>query len=393
MWACGDELTPLGGGLVTSHHLLLIMSLKDANFSADERARLGLGTSEGLIAIIISAPLVGRPIPQLPNPVQPDFVTGERALDSPDPPPISGARTVAESYGFNQVAERNLSGKTVIILPKDASMTSVYAQVVNQCVKSGVHAPPKNGEPKVLVIFNGYWLAVAQSGTLQRSLDRPVRFYAMGPDLQSPISSWTCKPIWETGGLVTFSPTFILRQPTKFQEIMEMIRETPNWAAYITPSSILWFEQSWKIPNRCPDPSKSFAALVAELYFDDHVRQMARSGGGLAVSTVPPQLQRRERCADWLNWLRCVWQCEEWADLVKRCEEYQQRYLQSRVDKDMVLVDVERLGLEDLAGMRIRPHLVPYRRYLYVGQVSLKPQDKAKLGQAVSLCCSLLIVG
>ena len=49
------------------------------------------------------------------------------------------------------------------------------------------------------------------------------------------------------------------------------------------------------------------------------------------------------------------------------------------------LVDIETSQIEDLTAMRMRPHLLPYRRYIYIGDVSLDQRSCDKLGAAVSI--------
>jgi hypothetical protein len=51
---------------------------------------------------------------------------------------------------------------------------------------------------------------------------------------------------------------------------------------------------------------------------------------------------------------------------------------------DLELVDIELAQIEDLTGMRARPEILPYRRYLYVGEMSLDRKTREKAGQAVS---------
>jgi hypothetical protein len=50
---------------------------------------------------------------------------------------------------------------------------------------------------------------------------------------------------------------------------------------------------------------------------------------------------------------------------------------------ELKLVDVEAEQLEDLTAMRGRPELLPYRRYLYVGEISLDRETRNRMGSAV----------
>jgi hypothetical protein len=100
------------------------------------------------------------------------------------------------------------------------------------------------------VLFKNHKMARAvKSSTIRSTANRRTRFFAFGPALHLAPSQWGLTEIWATGGLVTFSPTMILRHPEKFDEIMHNIRMAPNWAAYIIPEVVQWVQSSWKTPT------------------------------------------------------------------------------------------------------------------------------------------------
>lgn len=387
MFFCLDEIPP-PNDVLTSHDLLFIMLAEDADLSPELLS--GWDPSNlNAIAVLIEVPYEANPLPQLPNPVRPDFAFEDLQSLRVPPVHVPSALNVPDSYCFPQLAESKLRGRTMHILPKVANETAFHSDLVKQCKAIGVQAPQPGQDPEFVMVVDGMWTATVRTANFQRLIERRTKFYSLGPDLESPVASWTCQPIWQTGGLITFSPTLILRQPEKFLQIMASIRNTPNWAAYIAPTTVLWIEDSWEIAARCPDAAKVFAALVAELYFDHNVRRLSGDGSCLTVAAAPPQLQKREKCAEWLDWLRRIWQCNEWADLVKVCRKRHPgpRSPMSPSDNtqdELILGDIERYGLEDLAAMRVRPHIVPYRRYLYIGQMSLHAQEKAQYGATVS---------
>jgi hypothetical protein len=51
---------------------------------------------------------------------------------------------------------------------------------------------------------------------------------------------------------------------------------------------------------------------------------------------------------------------------------------------DLNLVDIETRQMEDLTAMRMRPHLLPYRRYIHIGEVSFGTEKRNKLAAGVS---------
>jgi hypothetical protein len=51
---------------------------------------------------------------------------------------------------------------------------------------------------------------------------------------------------------------------------------------------------------------------------------------------------------------------------------------------DLDLVDIETKQIEDLTHLRMRPHCVPYRRFIYIGDVSLGIEKRNRLATGVS---------
>lgn len=54
----------------------------------------------------------------------------------------------------------------------------------------------------------------------------------------------------------------------------------------------------------------------------------------------------------------------------------------------MDLIDIEKSQLEDLVNMRLRNDLVPYRRFVYIGEMSLSSASRESYSRnGVSLSC------
>ena len=154
------------------------------------------------------------------------------------------------------------------------------------------------------------------------------------------------------------------------------------------------------LPRRCPDPTKAFEALTKALFLDQHLLQFsgsaASSGGGLAVSCAPPSIHLADACLRWSEWLRSAFSQSDFQSLVDLCVGIRAGTFETRAKASigdikpeattspLELVDIEAAQIEDLTEMRMRPDLVPYRRFLYIGEVSLDPRQRDKLGSAVS---------
>jgi hypothetical protein len=144
--------------------------------------------------------------------------------------------------------------------------------------------------------------------------------------------------------------------------------------------------------RRCPNTTQSYQTFTQSLFLDEHLLHLSGSaagaGGGLAISTCPPPMSRTERCARWLDWLQQVSTSTDYHTLVKLCHDF---VVSRGGDKavemdemDLELVDIEKKQIEDLTNMRKSPHLLPYRRYIYIGEVSLQKEKKERFGAGVS---------
>lgn len=137
---------------------------------------------------------------------------------------------------------------------------------------------------------------------------------------------------------------------------------------------------------------KAFEALSKSLFLDENLLRLSGSlgpsGGGLAVSCAPPVVHDTEGCHRWMEWLRKVSDERVYEGLTGLCFGVQPRDFAGPVaeskPRELELVDIERSQMEELVSMRAKPHLLPYRRYLYIGEISLDPKSKLKFENEVS---------
>lgn len=144
--------------------------------------------------------------------------------------------------------------------------------------------------------------------------------------------------------------------------------------------------------RRCPNPAQAYQTFTQSLFLDQHLLRLSGSpagaGGGLAASTCPPLLSHSERCARWVDWLQKVSTTTDYQTLVALCNDYVQtrdgpnKAVEAN-DMNLELVDIEKKQIEDLTNMRKSPQLLPYRRYIYIGEVSLQKEKKEKFGAGV----------
>lgn len=342
-----------------------------------------------ILALVLSIPLHSRAVPMLPNPVRPDFTVNE--IKSTEPPELPfRPQNLADSYGIDGDGLGKLKG-SIHLYP--SLRNELYKDTLANIKKAGLKPPHGSEAASNILLFNAHMERIVRSGSVAKGMEDNSRFYIAGPDLTLPADQWLLHPVWETGGLVTFSPTLILLEPVKFKEIMDFIANVKNWVAYVHPSTLMWCQESWGNKARCRDPSLAFETFASSLFTEDRVRKLAGTlppdAGGLAVSHAPPALPRKGECSKWLSWLRKVFDCSNYEELVPLCKEAHEAqqalmYPNSTDGDTMKLSTVEEIGLRDLIAMRERPDLLPYRRYIYVGALSRSPSD---LIRAVSPKC------
>jgi hypothetical protein len=301
----------------------------------------------------------------------------------------------------------------------DGPTDALHDSVIAAFKKHGARAANVQGT-EVILVANHKRAKMLRSYFAREAITRRIAFYAFGPDLNLFPSQWTATRIWHSGGVVTFSPTFILRSPEKFAQIMDMIRPAPNWAAYIVPSVVEWCDRSWTEPTsatttnmasatlttrRCPDSMKAYDALAKAIHLDHPVSRLAGknlgTSGGLTISCAPPCVHATSACMAWMDWLQKVQAVGNYEALVELCAGVNARHFidQPKVGDEakksdfatseptrrpLDLVDIEREQLADMVGMRMRPHLMPYRRYIYIGEVSLDHAARQRFAQEVS---------
>lgn len=230
-------------------HFAIIMA--PAKFVEASILGLGLGpwssVSEiGIALLVMAIPLESYPPPLIPNPVRPDLDMEE---DKPKPDLSITQPHVFASYGLTPEYFRSLRQTRAVRYPGQEGHYDVlhflieYEFSVNEVIPNDEFHAPEN----VLFMNNKFTRAV-KSSTLDKTINRRTRYFSAGPALHLRPSQWKLREIWATGGLVTFSPTFVLRHPDKVAEIMSMVRIAPNWAAYIIPQLVQWVDASWKMP-------------------------------------------------------------------------------------------------------------------------------------------------
>ncbi|WOO85008.1 uncharacterized protein LOC62_06G008513 [Vanrija pseudolonga] len=374
-----DEVRP--AGLLKGHDLLILARAEDAAIDS----MLGPFQIDqlGVVLIIVAMPLVGKPLPTLPNPVNPDFEVIPQMQQS-----AANATTILQSYGLNDTVLSSFRGKTSAILP-NLSGTREYETVQKALVENGV-LPPTSDPPEVTIILNGHWPRVLSSTALQKYVQsNTTKFYCLGPDLQLPVGDWPLRDIWYNGGLVMFSPMMVMSEPGKVREVLKRIRSVENWAAYITPLTVLYIAESWDKKQRCPDKSATVAVLSELLFANEDLDGLAgdrpTDSGGLAVSMTPPDLEWRRACATWIDWRERVKQCTSFDALIELCKSVVGeggRLLRSggasptKTIAPLDALSVDEGNIRDLMDMRSRPEIVPYRRFMYIGGWAPKLDEK-----------------
>ncbi|ORX39150.1 hypothetical protein BD324DRAFT_313400 [Kockovaella imperatae] len=338
---------------------------------------------------VLQIPLTSVAPPELPNPVRANMIMDTK----PVLPAVLHPASLLASYGISDEFLGQYRNRTVLKYPGGESRRDlVDSQLVAAFKRCDISGIKPNTLPSFVILLNQKFGKTIRSGSLRDAVPRETDLYVVGPSLSLYPSQYGLRRVWQTGGLITFSPTFILHSPEKFAAIMSLIRISGTWAAYVLPSIIEWCQQSWTIKTRCRDPAAAFDALTTALFLDEAVLRMsgslADSGGGLAVSCAPPCIHDTQGCLAWHSWLVKLSAQSTLDEIAAICQGISTQTFVTNPTapastSKLNLVDIEQAQLADLTAMRMRPHLLPYRRYLYVGEASLSRADKEKLGASV----------
>lgn len=157
---------------------------------------------------------------------------------------------VLASYGLSPQYFASLAGRRVVVYPSiENDSETLHRRIEREFQNQSVMPHDETLPPEQVLFKNNKMSRAVKSSTVKSTANRKCQYFAAGPALHLAPSQWGLTEIWATGGLVTFSPTMILRHPDKFDEIMNIIRLAPNWAAYIIPEVVQWVNSSWKIPT------------------------------------------------------------------------------------------------------------------------------------------------
>jgi len=230
-------------------HFAIIMA--PAKFVEQSILALGLGpwstVSEiGIALLVLAIPLDTFPPPMIPNPVRPDIDVEE---DKKVPNTVVTPTHLFASYGLSPEYFRSLRQTRAVRYPgQEGHYDVLHFLVEHEFSVNDVIPYDEFHAPENVLFMNNKFNRAVKSSTLDKTVNRRTRYFSTGSALHLLPSQWKLREIWSTGGLVTFSPTFILRSPEKVAEIMSMIRIAPNWAAYVTPQVVQWVNASWRLP-------------------------------------------------------------------------------------------------------------------------------------------------
>ncbi|WVF65407.1 hypothetical protein IAT40_000134 [Kwoniella sp. CBS 6097] len=177
------------------------------------------------------------------------------------------------------------------------------------------------------------------------------------------------KPVDTTGGLVTFSPSLILRQPARLEQIRKLILGNPDWGSYVLPAVVKFVDESWGNTTLCPEPGEAYSVLASFLPFDEPIQSISglRSGGGLAISCCPPS-PYDPACVAWKHWVHKLNTTSDYPTLSALCKEYLDQHVPKEAHLGPItnLRAIEQLQLNDLKAMKGRSDIINYTRRVYV---------------------------
>ncbi|WWC72970.1 uncharacterized protein I206_106934 [Kwoniella pini CBS 10737] len=287
--------------------------------------------------------------------------------------------------GFNQkapLASANLPARpTQTFVPRTNYPPQPYAP----SAKNG-NVPPTRSPitpqtpalPRVALAADPRRKPTAASNTVTNPPPTPIS--ATIP--KEPVN-FSLKPVDVTGGLVTFSPSLLLKNPGKFVQVMRYCMTNPNWGAYLIPAAMEFFHRGLGINQLCPDSTTAFSVLIQFLSLDDQLRALSgagiTSGGGIHITACPPNPYAHQACQEWKLWIHDILQTTEYQQLVALCEKYDTQIAGPAVGlmlRNLDIGKIEDLQIDDLSGMRKRKNDIGnYSRFVYVSEDTRLPVD------------------
>lgn len=92
----------------------------------------------------------------------------------------------------------------------------------------------------------------------------------------------------------------------------------------------------------------------------------------MAIATTPPSSVDKAARSQWLKRQLDFERLEEWEDVVEHCKGvWPSAFPKPDWDEpDFNIGDLEQAQLADLHAMMVRPESIPYRRFIYLGEIS-----------------------
>ncbi len=211
---------------------------------------------------------------------------------------------------------------------------------------------------QVVIIENRYVPGLLATQNLKEAVDNGLRVFAVGPDPDGRAPSERLRPILRDrslGGIVTFPPLFILKEPRLFSEVIEALSDNPLWTAYLLPQVVAAVE-SRLTKQTCCEPAYVVATMMDML---DVVKIKPRCAETLAsrVKHLPLE-DDLSLASDWESWVTA---CRSFPPVTK--------YEKATRGMDLDITSLENAQVTDLGKIREWPVGADYQfnRVFYVG--------------------------
>jgi hypothetical protein len=112
------------------------------------------------------------------------------------------------------------------------------------------------------------------------------------------------------GGIITFPPLFIVKEPLLFSRVVQALRDNPYWVAYMSPQTLAHVA-SMIMSSRCSSPAVVLAAVMDMLTGDVVKLQSAPTGATLQEKLHQQVLEDDLKLAG-----------NNWNSLVKACQAF-----------------------------------------------------------------------
>ncbi|EMD41671.1 hypothetical protein CERSUDRAFT_110243 [Gelatoporia subvermispora B] len=196
----------------------------------------------------------------------------------------------------------------------------------------------------------------------RRRRELEVRFYVYGTHESVSPSRWGIREIYPIGGVVTFTPTALIKDPIGITNLVRKVDEHPLWTCFILPSVLA---MAAKLVSQNASPLIQLDR--GEFLFEELLKLIEE--GSLAMTRAPPLKGQAKVKADAAR----EWIAQQMSILGKNSRELLEECIKSAADQYKHITEADIGGtidqevLRQMKSMQMQPAIMDdYRRFVVI---------------------------